>query len=49
MVVNGIDMDGAATGPLRLWRYASDDMTAGNIYILRGLKVVAKTVCWGDL
>ena len=33
-------MDAAAVGPLRLWRRDEDDIDHGEIYILRGMKVV---------
>ena len=38
--ISGVDMDGAEVGPLRFWNHERDDVQLGNIYILRGLKVV---------
>ena len=38
--IHGVDMDAAAVGPLRLWRHDEDDIDHGEIYILRGMKVV---------
>jgi len=43
LVVHGIDMDGSMVGPLRLFRFDSDDMDFGRVYIVRGLKVVVDT------
>ena len=47
LTVHGHDMDGAALGAIRLWRHEADDITQGNIYIIRGLKV-AEVVQWSD-
>ena len=41
--VHGFDMDGTATGAIRLWRYSANDIIAGQIYVIRGLKVVEET------
>ena len=46
-VVYGTDMDGSATGALRLWRFEEGDVQQGSIYIIRGLKVVTET-CWNN-
>jgi hypothetical protein len=40
-------MDGAATGPLRFWRYEVGDIIEGKIYLIRGLKVLDETY-WSD-
>ena len=40
MEIHGVGMDAAAVGPLRLWRHDEDDIDHGEIYILRGMKVV---------
>ena len=47
LIVHGYDMNNAATGALRLWRHETGDMTAGNIYLIRGLKVANKNY-WSD-
>ena len=46
-VVYGKDMEGSATGALRLWRFEEEDVQQGSIYIIRGLKVVTDT-CWNQ-
>ena len=38
--VHGTDIEGAMVASLRLWRYANGDLTEGNTYIIRGLKVM---------
>ena len=43
MSVSGYDMDGQEFGPLILWRHDTGDFIVGNIYIIRGLKVVLET------
>ena len=47
--INGVDMAGRPVGPIRLWRWteADADMRPGNVYIIRGLKVVKETQ-WSD-
>ena len=49
VTVHGIDMDGVAVGPVRLWRWteAEASMQVGGVYIIRGLKVMKETV-WSD-
>ena len=47
LAVHGFDMDGAATGAIRLWRHEAYDIIQGNIYIIRGLKV-AEVVSWSE-
>ena len=47
LCVHGYDMDGVATGPLRFWRHDQGDIIEGQIYIVRGLKVVDETY-WSD-
>ena len=47
LLVHGYDMNGAATGALRFWRYEDGDIIEGKIYIIRGLKIVDET-CWSD-
>ena len=47
LLVHGFDMDGVASGPLRLWRAGDGDITQGSIYIIRGLRVVQATY-WSD-
>ena len=39
--VNGADMEKVPVGPVLLWGYAAGEVVCGNIYIIRGLKVVA--------
>jgi len=39
--INGADMDNVPVGPVLLWGYAADEVHCGQIYIIRGLKVVA--------
>ena len=50
LVVHGIDMDGAMVGPIRLWRWMTGDAAfqTGDVYIIRGLKVVKQTVWSGE-
>ena len=47
LAIHGYDMDGMATGPIRLWRHETDDVIQGNIYIIRGLKVT-EAWQWSD-
>ena len=47
LIVYGVDMDGATVGPLRMWRFCENNAHAQNIYIVRGLKVVADRQ-WSD-
>ena len=43
MEVTGTDMDGRVVGPLRLWRFEQSELKRNEIYIIRGLRVVADT------
>jgi hypothetical protein len=36
----GVDTEGSAVGPLRLWQHEEGDIKPGGAYIVRGLKVV---------
>ena len=47
VIVHGYDMDGSATGAIRLWLHKAEDITQGNIYIIRGLKVT-EALHWSD-
>ena len=40
LLVAGVDMEGQTVGPLRVWEHVWNDVREGNIYIIRGLKVV---------
>ena len=41
MEVHGVDCEGAAFGTLRFWRFSEGAVSAGGIYLARGLKVAA--------
>ena len=45
--LHGVDADGDAVGPLRLWRFVDGDIRAHSAVVVRGLKVVHPTV-WDD-
>jgi hypothetical protein len=47
LLVHGYDMNAAATGALRFWKYEVGDIIEGKIYLIRGLKVVDE-VSWSD-
>ena len=49
LTIYGLDMDGVAVGPLRLWRWtqAESGIAIGSVYIIRGLEV-AKETTWSD-
>ena len=36
----GVDTEGGAVGPLRLWQREEGDIKPGGAYVVRGLKVV---------
>ena len=36
-------MDGTYLGPLRMWRFEEEDITAGQTYILRGMRVAVES------
>ena len=38
--LEGIDTEGSAVGPLRLWKHEEGDIKPGGAYVVRGLKVV---------
>ena len=39
LLVHVYDMEAAATGSLRFWRYEDGDIAEGKIYIVRGMPV----------
>ena len=41
--VYGLDIDGTYLGPLRMWLFEEEDITASQTYILRGMRVVVET------
>ena len=41
--VAGVDMDQAPTGTIRMWRWGAGEMEAGQVYIMRGMKVAPLT------